>query len=100
MLTAQERTDLYNGGNGLTYEPVIIPSGPIRSIPIGIPVQIAQNVVYALPTRLCTIIAEPACEVSQFSDKFWNPIYDTTIAVSYIRCTSASAIVTCKPMRR
>ena len=68
-----------------------------QSIPIGIPVQLTQNVVYALPARACVILAEPNCEGGQSITGPWTTLESGKfIAASFIRCTISMSTVTCK----
>jgi hypothetical protein len=70
---------------------------PIYSIPAGVPTQITQNVVYALPARAFVLIADPACEVAQTQTGPWAaPPAQNLQAAAFIRCTTANALVTCK----
>ena len=72
---------------------------PTYSVPAGVPTIIAQNIVYALPSRAVTIMAEPACEVGQTITGPWTAIPappGNRVAASFIRCTTGAATVTAK----
>jgi len=70
---------------------------PTYSIPLGVPTQIAQNVVYALPARAHVLLAEPACEVAQTITGPWAaPPAINFQGAAFIRCTTGAATVTAK----
>lgn len=74
---------------------------PIISIPLGIPTTIPQNIVHALPNRSCMILSSVALEVSQDGTTWVAAPTSTTgmqTAGVFVRCPTASAIVTAKPL--
>lgn len=72
---------------------------PTYQIPCGVPTAIAQNVVWALPSFKVRVRAEPNCELAQSPTGPWaamtGPVEGFDSAASYIRCTTAAAMVTC-----
>jgi hypothetical protein len=72
---------------------------PTYQIPCGVPTQIAQNAVWALPSFKVRVRAEPNCELAQSATGPWaamtGPVEGFDSAASYIRCTTAAAMVTC-----
>lgn len=76
---------------------------PLLSIPVNVPTTIPQNVVHALPARLSTVISTVALEVSQSQGGPWTAAPDSLTGMesanSFVRCPSASALVTAKLVR-
>jgi hypothetical protein len=75
---------------------------PIQSIPLGPSTLILQNVVYALPAKLCTILSSAAIDGST-DGSTWSAItgantVGASTAASFIRCTTGNTTVTCKSM--
>lgn len=70
-------------------------------IQVGVPTVITQNVVYALPARQCFVEVSVDCQVS--TDFAFTTSRALTLAAGgltgagYIRCTTASPTVICKP---
>lgn len=75
---------------------------PVISIPLGAPTDILQNIIYALPNRACLILSTVALEVGQKDTGAWVAAPTSTsgmqTAGSFIRCTTAGATVTAKPL--
>jgi hypothetical protein len=70
---------------------------PTYSIPAGVPTQILQNVIYALPSKACYLFSEPACEVGQTLTGPWAaPVANVPVVACFIRCTTGAALVTAK----
>lgn len=72
-------------------------------IQVGVPTTLAQNVVYATPARGCYIFSQAALEVSYDGNTFVTMAVSATnssplVAAPFVRCTTASPIVTCKPV--
>jgi len=71
---------------------------PTYQIPCGVPTQIAQNAVWALPSFKVRVRAEPNCELAQSATGPWaamtGPVEGFDSAASFIRCTTAAAMVT------
>jgi len=69
-------------------------------LPTSIPTAISQNVVYALPSCRCWVVAEPACEVGQSTSGPWTAMVAAPAgqetAATFIRCTTGFATVTAK----
>lgn len=74
---------------------------PITTISLGIPATILQNIVYALPNVACMILSSVALEVSQ-DGTTWVAAPTSTSGMQtagvFIRCPTAGALVTVKPM--
>jgi len=89
-----------------TFKVGAAPVGPTSqgssttSVPSGVPTQIEQNVIYALPARASLITTSAPCEIGQTLTGPWTAITTPFVAGSFIRCTSGSALVTCKARRR
>lgn len=75
-------------------------SGIAQAIPLAVPTQIAQNVIYALPTRSYLVTASLACEVSQTLTGPWIPLTNSFLSAAFIRCPTGSALITCKARKR
>jgi len=70
---------------------------------IGVPTVITQNVVYAMPPRACAVQASAALEISYDGTNFVAMAVSATnssptVAAPFVRCTSANATVTAKPV--
>lgn len=69
---------------------------PTQLLGIGPAYTISQNVVYALPARLCQISYTVACDVS-VDGSVWSALTNNSInAANFIRCTTGSSVVVCK----
>jgi len=75
---------------------------PTQSIQVGVPTTITQNVVYATPARACVVTSSAALEISMDGSTFVAMSVSATnaaplVAAPFIRCTTASPIVVCRP---
>lgn len=74
---------------------------PQYSIPAGVPTIIAQNAVYALPSRACYITYTAALEGSM-DGTTWVAVPGTpgpgsqVISTAFVRCPGGAATVCCK----
>jgi hypothetical protein len=70
------------------------------SLTLGIPVTIAQNVVYGLPGRLVHVTSTVAIDVSADNTTFVPLTGANTVGVftsgGFVRCTTGPAVVVCK----
>jgi hypothetical protein len=74
---------------------------PITTISLGVPTTILQNVVYALPNRAALVLSSVALDVSQDGTTWVAAPSSTTglqTAGVFIRCPTAGALVTVKPL--
>lgn len=76
---------------------------PTQSIQVGVPTTITEDVVYALPARACHIYSSVALEISYDGTNFVAMAVSATnsapiVAAPFVRCTTAAAVVTCKPV--
>jgi len=70
-------------------------------VEIGVPITIAQTTAYALPTRLCSILATTAVQFSADGSTWTADVTASTTGVScagaaFVRCTTASSTITCR----
>ena len=75
---------------------------PTPLLSLGMPATIAQNVVHALPARACFIMSSVAIEWSN-DGTTWAALTGAnttgvTTGATFIRCPTASAVVTCKSL--
>ena len=74
---------------------------PITLLLLGVPTQILQNIVYALPNRAALVLSSVALEVSQDGSTWVAAPTSTTgmqTAGAFVRCPTAAALVTVKPL--
>ena len=76
---------------------------PTELLPIGMPVTLVQNTVYALPAVKCTLIAEGSPTIAQSNAVgFSNSIATTltggaaTVSGGFIKSTAGAAVITLK----
>jgi hypothetical protein len=73
----------------------------IAEIQVGVPTTIAQTTSYALPVRLCSILATVAVQFSADGTTWTADVTASTTGVScagaaFVRCTTGSSVITCR----
>jgi len=71
------------------------------AVQIGVPITIAQTTAYALPVRLCSLIATTAIQFSADGNTWTADVTASTTGVScfgaaFVRCTTGSSVITCR----
>ena len=73
---------------------------PTQAVSCGVPQQILQNVVWALPASRHLLTVQVACEVSLDNSTYVATPAAATTGVdsswAFIRCTTGNTIVSCK----
>jgi hypothetical protein len=73
---------------------------PTQLLPIGFPVTLIQNQVYALPARLTYVTSTAAVDISVNSSTWSALTGANTLGVytsaSFVRCTTAGSSIVCK----
>jgi uncharacterized membrane protein YfbV (UPF0208 family) len=74
---------------------------PTQSIQVGVPTVITQNIAYAMPARSCYVNALAAIEVSVDGSAWVAQTAVTNsspvITQPFVRCTTASTTIVCRP---